>query len=55
MVMATLFVVIECAVEVALALLANRVRALLQRAGKGFNRTCGGLFVAMGLAPPMTR
>jgi len=54
-VMATLFVAIECVVEFLLALLAHRIRPLLQRAGKGFNRVCGGLFVAMGVALPMTR
>jgi len=54
-VMATLFVAIECVVEFLLALLAHRIRPLLQRAGKAFNRVCGGLFVAMGVALPMTR
>lgn len=54
-VMATVFVAVEIAVEYALALLAHRIRPLLQRAGKRFNRVCGGLFVAMGLALPMTR
>ena len=54
-VMATIFVVIEIAVEYLLALLANRIRPWLERAGKRFNRVCGGMFVAMGLALPMTR
>ena len=53
--MATLFVAVEIAVEYLLALLAHRIRALLERAGKGFNRACGGMFVAMGVALPMTR
>jgi len=42
-------------VEYLLALLANRIRPWLERAGKRFNRVCGGMFVAMGLALPMTR
>jgi threonine/homoserine/homoserine lactone efflux protein len=54
-VMATIFVAVECVVEYLLALLAHRIRPLLQRAGKSFNRVCGGMFVAMGAALPMTR
>ncbi len=53
--MAVIFVLIECVVEYGLALLAHRVRPWLQRVGRNFNRVCGGLFVAMGLALPMTR
>ncbi len=52
--MAVIFVLIECVVEYGLALLAHRVRPWLQRVGRNFNRVCGGLFVAMGLALPMT-
>ena len=54
-VMAATFVVIEIGVEYLLALLANRVRATLERIGKTFNRSCGALFVTMGVALPMTR
>jgi len=54
-VMATIFVAVEIGVEYLLALLAHRIRPWLERAGKRFNRVCGGLFVAMGLALPMTR
>lgn len=54
-VMAVVFVVVECIVEMGLALLAHRVRPWLQRVGRSFNRACGGLFVAMGVALPMTR
>ena len=53
--MAATFIVVEVVVEALLALLAQRVRAGLERAGRRFNRACGGLFVAMGLALPMTR
>ena len=54
-IMATVFVVVEIAVEWGLALMAHRVRGWLQRLGKRFNRACGGMFVGMGLALPMTR
>ena len=54
-IMATVFGVVEIGVEWALALMAHRVRSWLQRLGKRFNRACGGMFVAMGLALPMTR
>jgi threonine/homoserine/homoserine lactone efflux protein len=54
-VMATTFVVIEFVVEYLLALLAHRIRPVLERVGKRFNRACGGMFVAMGVALPMTK
>jgi threonine/homoserine/homoserine lactone efflux protein len=54
-IMAVVFVTIEVIVEYLLALLAHRIRPMLERAGKNFNRTCGGMFVAMGVALPMTR
>jgi len=53
--MAVTFVAVEVLVEWALAALAGRIRPWLRRAGRRFNRACGGLFVAMGLALPMTR
>lgn len=55
MVMAGVFVAVEFVVEYLLALLAHRIRPVLERAGKGFNRVCASLFVAMGLALPMTK
>ncbi len=55
LIMATVFVVVEIGVEWVLALMAHRVRGWLQRLGRRFNRACGGMFVAMGLALPMTR
>jgi homoserine/homoserine lactone efflux protein len=54
-VMATNFVAVEFVVEYLLALLAHRIRPLLERAGKSFNRVCGGMFVALGVALPATR
>ena len=55
LVMAFVFVAVEIVVEFGLALLAHRIRPWLQRAGRRFNRVCGGMFVTMGLALPMTR
>ena len=54
-VMALTFAVVESVVEYLLARLAHRIRPALQRAGRKFNRLCGGMFVAMGAALPMTR
>ena len=54
-VMATNFVAIEFVVEYLLARLAHRIRPVLEHVGKSFNRACGGMFVAMGMALPMTR
>jgi hypothetical protein len=54
-VMAGTFVVTECCVEFLLARLAHFIRPALERMGKRFNRVCGGLFAAMGLALPLTR
>ena len=54
-VMAATFVAVEVVVEYLLAVLAHRIRPLLNRVGKSFNRVCGGIFVAMGAALPMTR
>ncbi|TAM36255.1 MAG: LysE family translocator [Burkholderiaceae bacterium] len=53
-VMAASFMAVEFVVEYLLALLAHRIRPLLERAGKTFNRVCGGMFVAIGAALPMT-
>jgi threonine/homoserine/homoserine lactone efflux protein len=54
-IMATNFVAIEIAVEYLLARLAYRVRPWLERTGRNFNRACGGLFVAVGIALPLSR
>jgi homoserine/homoserine lactone efflux protein len=53
-VMASTFVLVEFAFEYLLASLAQRISPLLARLGKTFNRSCGGLFIAMGLALPMS-
>ena len=52
MAMGFVFVTVEILVEYALALLAHRIRPVLERFGKGFNRVCGGLFITMGVALP---
>lgn len=54
-IMATVFVAVEILVEVLLAVLAHRIRPWLERAGRNFNRVCGGMFAAMGVALPLTR
>ncbi|KOF53411.1 lysine transporter LysE [Achromobacter sp. DMS1] len=51
-VMAATFAGIEFAVEYGLARLAHRVRPWLERAGRRFNKVCGGLFAALGVALP---
>ena len=51
-IMAGTFVVVEFLVEYVLARLAHRVRPWLERAGRRFNKVCGGLFAAMGAALP---
>ena len=54
-IMATVFVAVEILVEYLLALLAHRIRPWLERTGRNFNRVCGGMFAAMGVALPLTR
>ncbi|SIQ33954.1 LysE family translocator [Aquipseudomonas alcaligenes] len=54
-VMAGTFAIVEGIVEYLLARTAQRTRPWLERAGSGFNRCCGGLFAAMGLALPLSR
>ncbi|MEB6664233.1 LysE family transporter [Achromobacter ruhlandii] len=51
-IMAATFVAIEFVVEYVLARLAHRVRPWLERAGRRFNKVCGGLFAVMGAALP---
>jgi len=53
--LAAVFISVEIAVEYALALLAHRVRPWLARMGRRFNKVCGGMFVGIGVAMPLTR
>ena len=53
-IMALTFALIEAAVEYLLARMAHRVRPWLERMGRRFNRACGGLFGAMGVALPLS-
>ena len=52
-VMAGTFAVVEIGTEFLLASMANRLRPWLQRVGKRFNRACGGMFMAIGVALPL--
>ncbi|KDD91799.1 LysE family translocator [Bordetella bronchiseptica] len=52
--MAATFAAMEFVVEYGLARAAHKVRPFLQRAGRRFNKTCGGMFAAMGIALPGT-
>ncbi len=52
-IMAGTFVVIEFVTEMFIASLAHRIRDWLARVGRGFNRVCGGLFVAIGALLPL--
>lgn len=52
-VMAGTFALVEIATELFIASAANRIRPWLQRVGKNFNRACGGVFMAIGLALPL--
>lgn len=54
-IMVLTFVLFEGFVEYLLARLAHRIRPWLERSGKGFNRTCGGMFALMGAALPTLR
>lgn len=54
-VMAATFASVEFVVEYVLARLAFRVRPWLARSGRGFNKCCGSLFAAIGVALPLTR
>ena len=54
-IMASTFGLIECGVEVLLARMAHRIRPMLERFGRRFNRICGGAFAAMGVALPLAR
>ncbi|ABC26989.1 putative threonine efflux protein [Hahella chejuensis KCTC 2396] len=53
--MALTFAVIEFSVEAMLALSAHHIGPKLQTHGERFNRFCGGLFILIGLALPLSR
>ncbi|MCC6870391.1 MAG: LysE family transporter [Burkholderiales bacterium] len=53
LIMAGTFVAIEFVTEMFIASLAHRIRDWLARVGRGFNRVCGGLFVAIGALLPL--
>jgi homoserine/homoserine lactone efflux protein len=53
LVMAGTFAVIEVATEFFIATMAERISPWLRRAGRRFNRACGGVFVALGIALPL--
>lgn len=55
LIMAGTFAVIEFAVEYLLARTSHLFRPWLQRNGKAFNRSCGGLFMAIGASLPLAR
>jgi len=52
-IMAGTFVVTEVLTEYLLASAANGVRTWLARAGRQFNRACGGVFMVIGAALPL--
>jgi len=51
--MAITFIVIEFVYEFTVASLADRIKPLLVRAGKNFNRVFGGVFIAIGVLLPL--
>ena len=53
LIMAGTFAVTEITTEVLIASMAHRISPWLKRVGKRFNQTCGGLFMAIGIALPM--
>jgi homoserine/homoserine lactone efflux protein len=52
-VMAGTFALIEIATEWLIASLAHRISPWLRRVGRSFNRACGGVFIALGVALPL--
>jgi homoserine/homoserine lactone efflux protein len=52
-IMAGTFAGIEVVTEFVIASTAHRIRPWLQRSGRRFNQTCGGVFVAIGAALPL--
>lgn len=54
-VMSLTFATIEFVVEYILARISYRVKPLLVKSGKRFNQCCGGMFIAIGIALPLSR
>jgi len=52
-VMAGTFAVIEIGTEMFIAGMAHRISPWLRRVGQRFNKACGGLFMAIGVALPL--
>lgn len=52
-VMAATFGTIEFLYELMVAHAAQRIGSLLRRVGRRFNRACGGIFIAIGVAMPL--
>ena len=52
-VMAATFGTIEFLYELVVAHAAQRIGGLLRRIGRKFNRVCGGIFIAIGVAMPL--
>jgi homoserine/homoserine lactone efflux protein len=53
LVMAATFVATEVLTEYTLASAAGRIKPWLARVGRGFNKACGGVFMAIGVALPL--
>ena len=53
LIMAGTFIATEIITEVFIASVAHRISAWLARVGRAFNRTCGGVFVAIGALLPL--
>ncbi len=54
-IMAMTIAVVELVVEYMVAVVAFKIRPWLARSGKGFNRTCGGIFALIGAVLPLSR
>jgi len=52
-IMAGTFAVIEMATEFVIVSMAQRISPWLARVGRSFNRACGGMFMAIGIAMPL--
>jgi len=53
LIMAGTFAVIEIGTEMFIAGMAHRISPWLRRVGRRFNKACGGLFFAIGIALPL--